>query len=150
FDAVSREDVERSRQLIELVGLTVVADRPWVTLSSGERVRTLVARSFLRPPRLLLLDELTNGLDLLAREQVLAALQQLASARGNTTPMVMIPHHLEELLPTTANVILLSEGRVVAAGRPDAVLRNDALSTAYGCAVVVERSNGRFYPRVDP
>jgi iron complex transport system ATP-binding protein len=150
FDPVDATDVERSRALVEQVGLGKVADRVWRTLSSGERVRTLVARAFLRPPMLLLLDELTAGLDLLAREQVLAALQQLATDPAHATTIVMITHHLEELLPTTASVLLLNDGTVAAAGPPAEVLRGDVFSRAYGVAVQIEMINGRFYPRVDP
>ena len=110
-------------------------------------MRTLVARAFVRPPRLLLLDELTAGLDLLAREQVLAALQQISSTAGHETTMLMITHHLEELLPSTSEVILLSRGRAVATGAPAEVLNSRSLSAAYECDVTVELINGRFYPR---
>jgi iron complex transport system ATP-binding protein len=150
FHELESGEVARAEVLLQRVGLTAVADRPWSTLSSGERVRALVARAFLRPPKLLLLDELTNGLDLLAREQVLAALQQISSAADHTTTMLMITHHLEELLPSTAQVILLSHGQATASGPPNEVLNSRSLSTAYECEVTVETIKGRFYPRVDP
>jgi iron complex transport system ATP-binding protein len=154
FHELSANEVARAEMLLKKVGLTAVADRPWTTLSSGERVRALVARAFLRPPKLLLLDELTAGLDLLAREQVLAALQHISSMQhhgdGQATTMLMITHHLEELLPKTSQVILLSHGRGVASGAPSEVLNSQSLSSAYECDVTVEKINGRFYPRVDP
>jgi len=155
FHELTDQEIARAQKLLDLVGLTDVADRTWTTLSSGERVRALVARAFLRPPKLLLLDELTAGLDLLAREQVLAALQQISSAAGNAgadhaTTMLMITHHLEELLPSTSQVILLSHGRCAAAGAPSEVLNSRSLSAAYECEVTIEVINGRFYPRVDP
>jgi iron complex transport system ATP-binding protein len=150
FAEVEPETRARALQLLGRVGLWAVVDRPWSTLSSGERVRTLVARAFLRPPELLLLDELTAGLDLLAREQVLASLQHMAAMDGHATTMIMITHHLEELLPSTSQVILLSEGEAVATGSPAEVLTNAALSAAYACPVIVETIKGRFYPRVDP
>jgi iron complex transport system ATP-binding protein len=150
FHELDGSELARAQTLLKRVGLWAVADRVWTTLSSGERVRALVARAFLRPPRLLLLDELTSGLDLLAREQVLAALQQIASASDHATTMLMITHHLEELLPTTQQVILLSHGRATAWGPPKEVLNSRSLSIAYECDVTVETINGRFYPRVDP
>jgi iron complex transport system ATP-binding protein len=150
FHELGAEEIGRAEMLLKRVGLIAVADRPWTTLSSGERVRALVARAFLRPPKLLLLDELTAGLDLLAREQVLAALQQISSAVDHATTMVMITHHLEELLPSTSQVILLSHGRSTASGPPSEVLNSRSLSIAYECEVTVETVNGRFYPRVDP
>jgi iron complex transport system ATP-binding protein len=150
FHELPNDLVDRAGALLRLVGLTAVPQRPWSTLSSGERVRALVARAFLRPPKLLLLDELTAGLDLLAREQVLAALAQISSKAGPATTMLMITHHLEELLPSTSRVILLSHGRGVAMGEPGEVLNGRSLSEAYECEVKVEVIGGRFYPRVDP
>jgi iron complex transport system ATP-binding protein len=150
FQELGGEEIARAHMLLKQVGLTAVADRTWGTLSSGERVRALVARAFLRPPKLLLLDELTAGLDLLAREQVLAALQQISSAPNHATTMVMITHHLEELLPSTSEVILLSHGKTAVSGAPKDVLNSHSLSAAYECEVTVEIINGRFYPRVDP
>jgi iron complex transport system ATP-binding protein len=150
FHELDGEEIVRAQMLLRQVGLAAVADRPWATLSSGERARALVARAFLRPPKLLLLDELTAGLDLLAREQVLAVLQQISSSPDHATTMVMITHHLEELLPSTSQVILLSHGRCAASGPPVEVLNSRSLSAAYECEVTVEMINGRFYARVDP
>ena len=150
FCKVSDADQRRADELIAQVGLGGVADRLWLTLSTGERVRTLVARAFVRPPKLLLLDEVSNGLDWLAREQVLAALHRMASGEQHPTTMLMITHHLEELLPTTSAVLLLKRGQVAASGLPAQVLTDRTLSAAYDCPVTVHTENGRYYPRVDP
>src|SRR5688572_19665284 len=77
YDAVTDDMRERAAQLLRHVGLSHVASHAYATLSSGERVRTLIARALAQRPRLLLLDEPTAGLDLLAREQVLATVQRL-------------------------------------------------------------------------
>ena len=150
FRELGELDRARGDELIEQVGLTRTADRLWSTLSSGERVRTLVARAFVRPPKLLLLDEVSNGLDWLAREQVLAALHRMASGERVQTTIIMITHHLEELLPTTSVVLLLKQGHVAASGLPCEVLTGPTLSAAYDCPVSVQAENGRYYPRVDP
>jgi len=139
-------------RLLGQVGLTHVADHSYSTLSSGERVRALIARALAVRPGLLLLDEPTAGLDLLAREQVLATLQRLfdspGGARRPTT--VVITHHVEELPPATSHVTLLSHGRAAATGTPEQVLRPEVLSAAYEFEVQVRRSNGRYYAEVHP
>jgi iron complex transport system ATP-binding protein len=108
-----------------------------------------MARALIRRPRLILLDEPTAGLDLLARERVLATVQALVSSRVAPT-IVMITHHVEELPPATSHVLLLSEGRVAAAGAPGDVLTGGNLSKAYGVAVTVRSTGGRYYLEVDP
>jgi iron complex transport system ATP-binding protein len=62
----------------------------------------------------------------------------------------MITHHVEELPPATSHVLLLSEGRVAAAGTPADVLRADVLSSVYGCPLEVRRRGDRFYVEVHP
>jgi iron complex transport system ATP-binding protein len=152
YDRFSDAMDAEAERLLGQVGLGHVADHAYATLSSGERVRALIARALAVRPGLLLLDEPTAGLDLLAREQVLATVQRLFEASdGAARPtVVMITHHVEELPPATAHVLLLSEGRVAASGTPEQVLRAEVLSRAYDFEVQVRRSNGRYYVEVHP
>jgi len=131
------------------VGLAHMAGQAYGTLSSGERVRALIARSLVQKPKLLLLDEPTAGLDVLGREQILATVQRLFEAGGGTT-VVLITHHVEELPPSTSQVLVLSEGRCAARGRPEEVVNETVLWAAYRRPVQVRRSNGRFYLEVHP
>ena len=144
-DEVRRE----ARRLLETVGLSASTKTPYQNLSSGERIRCLMARAMVRKPRLLLLDEPTSGLDLLAREQVLATIQSLHDEDDPPT-VVLITHHLEELPPAVSHVIVLDEGRVAVQGRPEEVLRSDLLSAVYRCPLEVVQADGRFYSRVHP
>jgi iron complex transport system ATP-binding protein len=150
YDLVTDSMTAEADRLLAQVGLSNVAAHTYATLSSGERVRALIARALAIPPGLLLLDEPTAGLDLLAREQVLATVQRLFESPGPRPTVVMITHHVEELPPATAHVLLLSEGKVAARGTPEQVLRADVLSRAYDFEVQVRRSNGRYYAEVHP
>jgi iron complex transport system ATP-binding protein len=134
YDPVDEPMRRRAREVLELVGLSAVVSHRYATLSSGEKVRCLIARALVARPKLLLLDEPTAGLDLRAREQVLATVQAMfdAKARGEIPPtVVMITHHPEELPPATGRVLLM-------------------LSRVYGCPVEVRLSNGRYYLEVHP
>jgi len=137
-------------RLLWQVGLHEHTNQTYETLSSGERVRALIARALVQKPRLLILDEPTAGLDLLAREQILATIQSLFESPHDPPTTILITHHIEELPPATSNVLLLSEGKSAAAGRPDQVLTPQILSKLYNCRVQVRQSAGRFYLEVHP
>jgi iron complex transport system ATP-binding protein len=149
YNVPTDEQRELATGLLNDVGLSHVAASRYTTLSSGERVRSLLARALASRPRLLLLDEPTAGLDLLAREQLLATVQAVTSLPTAPT-VVLITHHVEELPPATSNVLLLSDGAVAASGPPGEVLREDTLGAVYRCPLHVERREGRWYVRVDP
>lgn len=150
YETPTRAMKREATRVLAQVGLSQVADHPYRTLSSGERIRSLIGRALVHKPRLLLLDEPTAGLDLLAREQVLATVQGLFDDNGDRPTVVMVTHHIEELPPATSHVILLSDGRSAAQGTPRQVIQPKVLSRAYGCPVRVRRSNGRHYLEVHP
>jgi len=139
-----------AKRLLEQVGLHGHSNQTYETLSSGERVRALIARALVQKPRLLILDEPTAGLDLLAREQILATIQSLFEQPHDPPTTILITHHIEELPPSTSNVLLLSDGKSAAAGGPDDVLKPEILSDLYACPVQVRKSAGRFYLEVHP
>jgi iron complex transport system ATP-binding protein len=139
----------RARQLLSQVGLARQAKQAYRTLSSGERMRCLIARALAVRPRLLILDEPTAGLDVLAREQVLATVEQLSGEDGGLA-VLMITHHVEELLPATLEVLLLKNGKAAASGLPKNVLRSEVLSGVYDFPVKVSRHGGRFWLAVHP
>jgi len=149
YDLPTQEQIAEADRLLRLVGLSHVADQAYSRMSSGERVRSLLARAMAARPRLLLLDEPTAGLDLLGREQVLATVQQLATSADAPT-ILMITHHVEELPPATTKVLLLDNGKVSASGGPAEVLTGAILSKVYGCPVEVKRAAGRYYVQVHP
>ena len=150
YDAVTTQMKEEARRLLDRVGLRAVAEHRYDTLSSGERVRALIARALAKRPRILLLDEPTAGLDILAREQVLATIQTLFEPGHWRPTVILITHHVEELPPATSRVLLLAKGTVAAAGTTEEVLREGILSRAYGCPVQVRQSGGRYYLEVHP
>jgi len=149
YDPVTETMEQDADRLICEVGLSAVAGHPYSTLSSGERVRALIARAMVHKPGLLLLDEPTAGLDLLAREQVLATVQAMCQSPQRPT-VVMITHHVEELPPATSHILLLDGGRVGASGATPEVLKAEVLSRVYRCPLEVRVSNGRTYVEVHP
>jgi len=151
YDEISAQMRDDAAEMLDRVGLHSVADHRYNTLSSGERMRCLLARALVVRPSLLMLDEPTMGLDFLAREQVLAAVQSLMSAGESDRPTVlMITHHLEELPPDCSQVLLLSDGAAAACGTPAEVLRPEVLTPVYRCPMQITHLGGRYYAHVHP
>ncbi|MBN8887124.1 MAG: ATP-binding cassette domain-containing protein [Rudaea sp.] len=132
---------EAANTALERLGATRLAHRRFSTLSTGEARRVLIARALVHDPGAVLLDEPTAGLDFVAQRTLLESLRGLA--HGGTT-LVLVTHHLEEILPEIDHVILLREGQVFAQGSKAEVLRSEVLSAQYGVPIRV-RSNGSYF-----
>lgn len=137
---------ERARHALARVGAAALGDRRVAELSTGEMRRVLIARALVHQPEALLLDEPTAGLDLVAQQHFLSLLRDLA--RQDIT-LVLVTHHLEEIVPEFRRVILLHDGGVLADGAPEGVLTPENLSKAYGGEVRVRRDGGRFRMELD-
>jgi iron complex transport system ATP-binding protein len=143
---LSEADRRRARASLQEVGCLGLADRPLGSCSSGERQRVLIARALFGAHPLLLFDEPAAGLDLPARERLLAAMTSAATGPAAPTT-VLATHHLEEIPSTVTHAALLTAGRVVDRGPVEAVLTESALSRCYGLDIVVERRDGRWWAR---
>lgn len=133
----------RAHELLTQLGMGSKHHTTWTTMSQGERGRVLIARALLSEPKLLLLDEPTTGLDLAAREQLLDAVGDLAASEP-ALATVMVTHHLEELPPNTTHVLMLREGRVLAAGPITETLTSTHVSDCFGYSISVRRRDGRW------
>jgi iron complex transport system ATP-binding protein len=145
-DACAERDEQRALDLMAAFGVDGLADRTFGTLSEGERKRTQIARSLMTDPELLLLDEPAAGLDLGGREELVAALAELAGDPRSPV-LVLVTHHVEEIPPGFTHLMLLRDGRVHAAGPLDDVLTAEQLSGAFGLPLAVERHEGRWSAR---
>ncbi len=121
---------------LEDTGVAHLADREYASLSGGERQRVNLARALAQEPELLLLDEPTNHLDIRAQLMTLGLLRELA--RGGLTVLAAL-HDLSLASAYADHVVVLSSGRVVAAGEPRAVLTPELIRGVWGVeASVIE------------
>lgn len=125
------------------VGLSEIADRACGDLSSGEQMKTLLARATVSDAKILLLDEPTVGLDMGSRAACIGVLDRLLERRDPPT-VVIVSHHLDELPRAVGQVVLLKGGRVVNQGPPDDLLTSASLSELFDCRVEVFKNDGRF------
>lgn len=136
-------DESRAVALLTTMGVRDLAERKFFTLSDGEKKRTLIARSLMANPELLLLDEPAAGLDLGGREDLLRRFDSLA-ADPTSPATLIITHHIEEIPTGTTHAILLKEGKTLAQGPIAEVITSENLTKAYGLAIDVIKQNGRY------
>lgn len=139
-------DHDRARQLLRLLGVDHLADRTFGTLSEGERKRVQIARALMTDPELMLLDEPAAGLDLAGREDLVRRLGDIA-ADIYAPALVLVTHHVEEIPPSFTDVLLLRQGRVVAAGPLEITLTQANLEATFGLPLVLERHGERWTAR---
>ena len=130
---------------LERVAAGHLAAKTLDAVSTGEARRVLIARAIVHNPRALLLDEPTRGLDLTARDQFLERIRALA--REGIT-ILLVTHHIEEIVPEIGRVILLRRGRIAADGPKAAVLTAPLLGDVFESRVAVSEIDGYFHVRV--
>jgi iron complex transport system ATP-binding protein len=144
----SDDDRHQARTLLTAAGFgdDGFADRPFGLLSEGERQQVLLARALMGVPELILMDEPAAGLDLGARELLLARLATLAGDPA-VPPLILVTHHLEEIPTGVTHAALLRDARLIAAGPVSEVLADGPVSEAFGMPVSVTRQAGRWAAR---
>ncbi len=141
----SPDDASVADAALAAVGMTAFAERLYHTLSGGEQQRIQVARSLAQQPRLLLLDEPTSHLDVHAQLATLGLLRQRAKA-GATVLLAL--HDLNLAAGFCDSLVVLHNGKLVAAGTPEQVLTPALLRSVYGVEVAVLRHPGNGRPLI--
>ena len=144
YGRVTADMRTRAGEALERMGVSHLLKRRLDEMSSGEARRVLLARALVTAPRALILDEPTTGLDLIARHGFMERVREIA--RAGTT-LILITHHIEEIVPEIQRVILLRHGRVAADGDKPSVLTAPQLSGLFESPVAVDQDEGYYYAR---
>ncbi len=127
YESYAPVEMEEAKARLTKLGGAKLIGKPYRVLSQGERQLVLIARALMARPELLILDEPCNGLDLFAREALLAKISEIAAAP--TSPaLLLVSHYTEELLPCFDNVLLLKKGRIYASGKRQELLNQETLT----------------------
>jgi iron complex transport system ATP-binding protein len=133
---VTAEMRERAIEALDRIEATHLAEQLVGEMSAGEKRRILIARALVHRPRQLLLDEPSNALDLAAQRDLRETLRRLA-AEG--TGLVLVTHHLGDILPEIERIILMRDGRIVADGPREELLTAPRLSELFHIPVRIGR-----------
>ena len=137
------EELEEARRILSQVECEHLLDALWCHLSQGEKQKVLIGRALMARIRLLILDEPCAGLDPVARENFLGFLER-STAREKSPTHILVTHHVEEVMESFTHVLLLKEGRVLAAGPKPEVLTSRNLSETFNAPLEL-RNTERGY-----
>ncbi len=144
YEEPSKEDFAKAYEIMERLNVKHLIDRTYETCSSGEKQRILIARGLMASPQLLILDEPSSGLDFIAREELMTTINELASQEDAPT-IILVTHHIEEVLPEFSHALLLQKGHVFDQGRREDIFNSESLSTFFNKPVQVEWRNHRAW-----
>jgi iron complex transport system ATP-binding protein len=136
------ELLSRSVAALERLGIAHLAHRSVAHMSSGEAKRTLIARALVHDPQALLFDEPSNALDIAAQVQLRETMRELAQSGLG---ILLVTHHVAEIIPEIERVVLLREGHIVGDGLKEEILTAARLSDLFGVRVQIGRQDGYFH-----
>ncbi|MEG3265424.1 ABC transporter ATP-binding protein [Streptococcus suis] len=138
-------ELDEAIDMLKTIKAEHLIGRTYASLSQGERQLLLIARSLMEEPAILILDEATVGLDLLARERLLHHIDYICQLP--TAPAIIyVTHHTEEITDNFTHVLLLKDGMVLAQGPKEDILTPELLSDFYGNQVeLIDLGEGRLF-----
>ncbi len=110
-------------------------------MSAGEKRRVMIARALVHRPEMLLLDEPSNALDLAAQRELREILRNVAAHTG----VVMVTHHLADILPEMDRVVMMRDGRIFADGAKQDLLQAARLEELFGVKLELTERNGYWH-----
>jgi iron complex transport system ATP-binding protein len=133
--------LEKTDAALARLGIAHLAGRPVAQMSSGEAKRTLIARALVHEPQTLLFDEPSNALDIGVQMQLRDTMRELATSGLG---ILLVTHHVSEIIPEIERVVLLREGRIVADGAKQNLLTSERLSSLFSARVQIECRDGYY------
>ena len=134
--------VARADAALARLGIAHLADRAVSEMSSGEAKRTLIARALVHEPHTLVFDEPSTALDIRAQFQLRDTLRGLAR---HGMAIVLVTHHVSEIIPEMERIILLQQGKILADGPKQQVLTEENLRALFAVEVRLHRQDGFFH-----
>ncbi len=143
YREASSSEKEKAAHLIGTIGLGGREYDIIGNLSDGERQKILMLRSLINDPDLLILDEPTAGLDIIARENLLEAIEELTAKK--TISMIYVTHHVEEITPLFNMIFVIENGSCFFSGGVDDAMEAEVFSSLFNDKIEVFSRGGRIY-----
>lgn len=143
YEAPTKDEIHLAKDVLEQLNIAEFESQSLGKLSSGEQQRVLLARAIINQPKVLVLDEPTNGLDFVGREQFIDTLKRMYYHYPETA-LIYVTHFIEEISNDVSQALLLKEGRIHAKGEIGDVLNGHHLSKLFNMPVKVYHHQHRF------
>ena len=130
YEKTTEKDRKKAKGLLRLMSCDYIIGRSFSVISQGEKQKVLIARALMAEPLILLLDEPCIGLDMKARESLLASISKLC--RETKTTVIYVTHHIEEIIEEIDNVLLLKNREVFMQGGKKEILKSKNLHRLFG------------------
>lgn len=141
FHTITPEMIQKTDEIFSFLEITHMADRSFDSLSSGEARRVLIGRALVHEPRVLILDEPSNSLDLHALHMLRTTMRKIASR----TVIILVTHSLPDIIPEINRVILFRDGKIFKDGRKEEVLTDASVSSTYNVPVKIRCEDSYYY-----
>ncbi len=145
YKEYDEKELDEARQMLISIGGGQLLGRIYANLSQGERQLLLIARSLMDDPEIIILDEATSGLDLFAREELLAQIEKIIKLPHAPT-VIYVTHHAEEITHNMSHILLLRQGEIFAQGPKENIIKPDILADFYQKPVnIIPIGEKRFF-----
>lgn len=141
FNAVSAAQKQATELLLNELNIQDLATKKFGCLSTGQQRRVLIARALVHMPHTLVIDEPTSGLDIKNSYNFLRLLNKL-STHGLT--VLLVTHHIAEILPAINRILLMKAGKIVADGDKATILNSIQLSDLFNLSIQVKFKDGWY------
>ena len=133
---------DRAEEVLRIVDALEIAEKLVGEMSAGQQRRVMIGRALVASSEMLLLDEPSNALDLSAQRDLRELLRNLAQ---QGTGILLITHHIADILPEIGRVLMMRQGRIVADGTKAELLTGEKLGELFGCQVEVVERDGFYF-----
>ncbi|MFI8495010.1 ABC transporter ATP-binding protein [Peribacillus butanolivorans] len=147
YEEITENDVKKAKKLLDQFRIKHLSNQFIQSLSQGEKRKAMIARALMSSPRLLILDEPCNGLDIYSKEELLTTIEDMTAAPNGPT-ILYVTHHIEEIVPSITHALLINSGNVIAKGDKKNTLTESLLEKTFRVPITLEWENDRPWIRI--
>lgn len=136
-------ELKKANEVMEFLDILRIKKKRVCELSSGELRRSIIGRALVHSPKVFILDEPTDGLDIKAQNSFLITLRKLAKDYS----IMLITHNVEEIIPEITHVGLIYNNTIYKQGKKEDILTSKNLSEIFGIDIDLGFENNRYFIR---